>query len=126
MQIETEIRCKKRRNVKNSEPENIHQLMYEMATKNAQTTIQLNPIGGSKSSKEDQKMSTDDWRYSDERMDVRTQGLNILLNKFDVKYVQMDRQGIPIRVFTNAFMIGFLRVIIELMVSLHTTKHITR
>ena len=27
-------------------------------------------------------MSTDDWRYSDERMDVRTQGLNILLNKF--------------------------------------------
>ena len=23
-----------------------------------------------------------DWRYSDERMDVRTQGLNILLNKF--------------------------------------------
>ena len=27
-------------------------------------------------------MSTDDWRYSDERMDVRTQGLNILLKKF--------------------------------------------
>ena len=23
-----------------------------------------------------------DWRYSDERMDVRTQGLNILLHKF--------------------------------------------
>ena len=23
-----------------------------------------------------------DWRYSDTRMDVRTQGLNILLNKF--------------------------------------------
>ena len=25
---------------------------------------------------------TQDWRYSDERMDVRTQGLNILLKKF--------------------------------------------
>ena len=23
-----------------------------------------------------------DWRYSEERMDVRTQGLNILLNRF--------------------------------------------
>jgi len=29
------------------EPENIHQVMYEMATKNAATTLQLNPIGGS-------------------------------------------------------------------------------
>ena len=27
-------------------------------------------------------MSSDDWRYSDERMDVRTQGLNILFKKF--------------------------------------------
>ena len=29
------------------EPDNIHQLMYEMATNNGATTIQLDPIGGS-------------------------------------------------------------------------------
>ena len=29
------------------EPENIHEVMYEMATKNAPTTLQLDPIGGS-------------------------------------------------------------------------------
>ena len=29
------------------EPENIHQAMYEMATKNSSTTLQLDPIGGS-------------------------------------------------------------------------------
>jgi len=29
------------------EPENIHQVMYEMATNNAATTLQLDPIGGS-------------------------------------------------------------------------------
>ena len=29
------------------EPENIHQLMYEMATQNSATTLQLDPIGGS-------------------------------------------------------------------------------
>ena len=29
------------------EPENIHQLMYEMATKSGATTVQLDPIGGS-------------------------------------------------------------------------------
>ena len=27
-------------------------------------------------------MSKEDWRYSDQRMDVRTQGLNILLKKY--------------------------------------------
>ena len=27
-------------------------------------------------------MAVEDWRYSDERMDVRTQGLNILFKKF--------------------------------------------
>ena len=63
-------------------------------------------------------------RYSDERMDVRTQGLNILLKSLDTNCVQMDRQGTPIKVFTNASMIGFLRVMLELMVSLHTI-HIT-
>ena len=30
------------------EPENIHQVMYEMATQSAATTLQLDPIGGSK------------------------------------------------------------------------------
>ena len=29
------------------EPENIHQVMYEMATSNGATTLQLDPIGGS-------------------------------------------------------------------------------
>ena len=29
------------------EPENIHQVMYEMATKSGSTTVQLDPIGGS-------------------------------------------------------------------------------
>ena len=29
------------------EPANIHQVMYEMATRSGATTIQLNPIGGS-------------------------------------------------------------------------------
>ena len=29
------------------EPDNIHQLMYEMATKSGATTVQLDPIGGS-------------------------------------------------------------------------------
>ena len=29
------------------EPENTHQVMYEMATQNAATTLQLDPIGGS-------------------------------------------------------------------------------
>jgi hypothetical protein len=30
-----------------NEPEDIHQMMYELATKNHNTTLQLNPIGGS-------------------------------------------------------------------------------
>ena len=49
MQIETEVKMQeeKEREESGSEPEKIHQLMYEMATKNAPTTIQLNPIGGS-------------------------------------------------------------------------------
>lgn len=29
------------------EPDNIHEVMYEMATKNSATTLQLDPIGGS-------------------------------------------------------------------------------
>tara|TARA_B100000902_G_C26999071_1_gene758946 strand:- start:300 stop:722 length:423 start_codon:yes stop_codon:yes gene_type:complete len=31
----------------NKEPEDIHQVMYDMATRNGSTTIQLNPVGGS-------------------------------------------------------------------------------
>lgn len=49
MQMETQVKMQeeKEREESGSEPEDIHQLMYEMATKNAPTTIQLNPIGGS-------------------------------------------------------------------------------
>ena len=36
-----------RRENATKEPENIHQVMYEMATKSAATTLQLDPIGGS-------------------------------------------------------------------------------
>ena len=32
---------------KSNEPENIHQLMYEIATKSSSTTLHLDPIGGS-------------------------------------------------------------------------------
>ena len=34
------------------EPEDIHQKMYEIATKNHNTTIQLNPVGGSENFQE--------------------------------------------------------------------------
>ena len=37
----------KRRQEAGEESENIHQLMYEMATKGGKTTTQLDPIGGS-------------------------------------------------------------------------------
>jgi hypothetical protein len=33
--------------VQSKEPENIHQLMYEVAIQNSPTTIQMNPPGGS-------------------------------------------------------------------------------
>ena len=46
-------------------------------------------------------MSTDDWRYSDERMDVRTQGLNILFKKNCVLMVHLD---IQVKASMNAFM----------------------
>ena len=35
-----------------NEPENIHEVMYEMATKNAPTTVQLDPVGGSETFQE--------------------------------------------------------------------------
>ena len=45
MERETEI--KKQEAKFAGEPENIHQLMYEIATKSSATTLQLDPIGGS-------------------------------------------------------------------------------
>jgi|TARA_B100000085_G_scaffold255344_1_gene255110 hypothetical protein len=46
---EAEIKKKEEENRQywTSEPENIHEVMYKMATKNSPTTIQLDPIGGS-------------------------------------------------------------------------------
>ena len=34
------------------EPENIHEVMYEIATKNAPTTVQIDPVGGSETFQE--------------------------------------------------------------------------
>jgi hypothetical protein len=47
--MEQEIEIKRQQRAENFsvEPENIHQVMYEMATKSGATTIQLDPIGGS-------------------------------------------------------------------------------
>ena len=49
MEKEAEIKQQEEENRQywTKEPENIHQLMYEMATQNAATTLQLDPIGGS-------------------------------------------------------------------------------
>ena len=46
---ETEIKQQESENRQywTKEPEDIHQLMYEMATKSGATTLQLDPIGGS-------------------------------------------------------------------------------
>ena len=46
---ETEIKQQESENRQHwtKEPEDIHQLMYEMATKSGATTVQLDPIGGS-------------------------------------------------------------------------------
>ena len=46
---ETEIKQQESENRQywTKEPEDIHQVMYEMATKGAATTLQLDPIGGS-------------------------------------------------------------------------------
>ena len=47
MEQEIEIKRQQRAENLSVEPENIHQVMYEMATKSGATTIQLDPIGGS-------------------------------------------------------------------------------
>ena len=45
MEQETEV--KQQEQTSSVEPENIHQVMYEMATRSGATTVQLDPIGGS-------------------------------------------------------------------------------
>ena len=45
MEQETEMKQQEQNSF--VEPENIHQVMYEMATRSGATTIQLDPIGGS-------------------------------------------------------------------------------
>ena len=49
MKKETEMKVQeeKKREEAGGEPENIHQLMYEIATNSGTTTLQLDPIGGS-------------------------------------------------------------------------------
>ena len=49
MEKEAEIKQQEEENRQywTNEFDNIHQVMYEMATKNAATTLQLDPIGGS-------------------------------------------------------------------------------
>ena len=44
---ETEIKRQEFEKSFSVEPEDIHQVMYEMATQSAATTLQLDPIGGS-------------------------------------------------------------------------------
>ncbi len=49
MEKEAEIKQQEEENRQywTNEPEDIHQVMYEMATQSAATTLQLDPIGGS-------------------------------------------------------------------------------
>ena len=45
MEQETEVKQQEQNS--SVEPDNIHEVMYEMATKSGATTVQLDPIGGS-------------------------------------------------------------------------------
>ena len=45
--MEQETEMKRQEQNSSIEPENIHQVMYEMATRSGATTVQLDPIGGS-------------------------------------------------------------------------------
>ena len=45
--MERETVMKQQEQNSSIEPENIHQVMYEMATRSGATTVQLDPIGGS-------------------------------------------------------------------------------
>ena len=54
MEQETEIKKQEEENRQywTNESENIHQEMYDLATKNGKTTTQLNPVGGSETFQE--------------------------------------------------------------------------
>ena len=52
MQQETEIKRKEREENFSVEPDDIHQKMYEIATKSQNTTLDLNPPGGSENFQE--------------------------------------------------------------------------
>jgi len=47
MERETEMKRQERKENFSVEPDNIHEMMYNMSTQNQPTTIQLNPPGGS-------------------------------------------------------------------------------
>ena len=47
LEQETFIKQQQAQEVGKREPDNIHQVMYEMATRSAATTLQLDPVGGS-------------------------------------------------------------------------------
>tara|TARA_B100000085_G_scaffold133141_1_gene121216 strand:+ start:542 stop:994 length:453 start_codon:yes stop_codon:yes gene_type:complete len=47
MEQETEMKRQEREQNFSVEPDDIHQRMYEIATKSQNTTLQLNPLGGS-------------------------------------------------------------------------------
>ena len=47
MEQETLIKQQQYQETNSVEPENIHQVMYDLATKSGKTTTQLDPIGGS-------------------------------------------------------------------------------
>ena len=52
-----------------------------------------------------------DWRYSEERMDVRTQGLNILLKRFGSQICSDGSPRYSNQSIYECFMIGFHKVI---------------
>ena len=47
VEMEWKIEEQKKREESGAEPDDIHQVMYDMATQSAATTLQLDPIGGS-------------------------------------------------------------------------------
>ena len=52
MEQETALKKEEALKSQSKEPENIHQLMYEMATKNQSTTLHIDPPGGSENYQE--------------------------------------------------------------------------
>ena len=55
--------------------------------------------------------ATEDWRYSNPKMEVRSQALTILLKRFGSELNENENQSIVINPSMNVFMIGFLKVI---------------